>query len=125
MALTPDRTQSQTPRDLQSHRCIERAYPTGVRYAWEFKRGGEALDVEVAGGLVADDTASMIRAALDGAGLAFVFEELVADHLARGALVRVLADWCPIGPRFFLYYPGRWQVPAPLRAFIDMVCGEG
>ena len=32
-------------------------------------------------------------AALDGLGLAYVFEEDVTDYLARGELVRVLEDW--------------------------------
>ena len=109
------------PHDLGRHRCIERRYPNGSRYAWEFERDGEVLELEVGGPLVADDTVLMIRAALDGAGLAFVFEELVVEHLARGTLERVLEDWCPIAPRFYLYYPGRRQVPAPLRAFIGMV----
>ncbi len=109
------------PHDLGSHRCIERRYPNGSRYAWEFAREGEMLELEVGGPLVADNTALMIRAALDGVGLAFVFEELVTEHVARGALERVLEDWCPVAPRFYLYYPGRRQVPATLRAFIDMV----
>lgn len=109
------------PQDLHAHACIERRYPSGSRYAWEFARDGDALEIEVSGPLIVDDTALMIRAALDGVGLAFVFESLVADHVSSGRLVRVLEDWCPIQPRFFLYYPGRRHVSAPLRAFIDMV----
>ena len=109
------------PHDLGSHRCIERRFPNGSRYAWEFERDGEVEEFEVSGPLVADDTALMIRAALDGAGLACVFEELVTDHVACGALERVLEDWCPVAPRFYLYYPGRRQIPAQLRAFIDML----
>ncbi len=115
------RTRPRVPHDLQGHRCIERRFPNGSRYAWEFERNGESMELEVTGPLVVDDTALMIRAALDGVGLAFVFEELVAEDVARGALQRVLEDWCPIKPRFYLYYPGRRQIPAPLRAFIDMV----
>ena len=109
------------PQDLQGHRCIERRYPDGSRYAWEFARGEEAVELEVSGPLVADDTALMLRAALDGVGLAFVFEELAADHVASGRLVRLLEDWCPARPRFFLYYPGRRQVSPAVRAFIDAV----
>ncbi len=116
------RTHPLTPDELQDHRCIERRYPAGARYAWEFERGGEAFELEVSGPLIVDDTALMLRAALDGVGLAFVFEELVADHVATGALIRVLDDWCPVKPRFYLYHPGRRQVPPPLRAFIDMAC---
>jgi DNA-binding transcriptional LysR family regulator len=80
------------------------------------------MELEITGPLAVDDTALMIRAALDGVGLAFVFEELVADYVASGALIRVLKGWCAVKPRFYLYYSGRRQVPAPLRAFIDMVC---
>ncbi len=36
-------------------------------------------------------------------------------------LVRLLEAWCPPFPGFHLYYPGRRQVPAPLRAFLDLV----
>jgi DNA-binding transcriptional LysR family regulator len=83
------------PQDLHLHACVERRFPNGSRYAWEFARGDDVMEVEVSGPLVLDDSALMIRAALDGIGLAFVYETLVADHVARGELVRVLEDWCP------------------------------
>ena len=110
-----------TPQDLYAHRCIGRRYPSGVAYAWAFARDGEALEVEVSGPLVADDRSLIIAAALEGIGLAHIHEAFVADHVRRGELVRVLEDWCPVLPRFFLYHPGRRQMPAPLRAFVDMV----
>jgi DNA-binding transcriptional LysR family regulator len=61
----------------------------------------------------------VIRAALDGAGLAWVAEDRVTEHLESGALVRVLEDWCPPFPGFFLYYPSRRQQPAALAALVD------
>jgi DNA-binding transcriptional LysR family regulator len=36
-------------------------------------------------------------------------------------LVRILEDWSPSIEGLFLYYPGRRQVPATLRALIDMI----
>jgi DNA-binding transcriptional LysR family regulator len=30
-------------------------------------------------------------------------------------------DWCPPFPGFFLYYPGRRQLPPALRALIDFL----
>ena len=54
-----------------------------------------------------------------GVGLAFVAEDRVTEHLARGALVRVLEDWCPPFPGYFLYYPSRRQQPAALAAMIE------
>jgi DNA-binding transcriptional LysR family regulator len=59
------------------------------------------------------------RAAIDGVGLAFMSEEQATPHLANGTLVRVLEDWCPPFPGFFLYYPSRRQHPAALSALID------
>ena len=61
----------------------------------------------------------MIRAAIDGVGLAFMSEEHAAPHLASEALVRVLEDWCPPFPGFFLYYPRQRQLPAALAALIE------
>jgi DNA-binding transcriptional LysR family regulator len=36
-------------------------------------------------------------------------------------LIRVLEDWSPSFEGLVLYYPGHRQVPAALRALIDMI----
>jgi hypothetical protein len=36
-------------------------------------------------------------------------------------LVRVLEDWSPSVQGLFLYYPGHRQVPATLRALIELI----
>ncbi len=120
-AYFASRGRPRIPQDLHVHACIGRRYPSGAFYAWAFARGGEAMEVEVSGPLIADDRSLIMAAALDGVGLAHIHEALVADHIARGELVRVLEDWCPRLPQFFLYYPGRRQMPASLRVFVDMV----
>ncbi len=108
-------------RTCKVHACIGRRYPSGAFYAWVFAQAGEEVTVDVSGPLVADDRSLIMAAALDGIGLAHIHEAFVTDHIERGELVRVLEDWCPVLPQFFLYYPGRRQMPAPLRAFVDMV----
>ena len=108
------------PQDLRTHSCVARRYPSGAFYTWAFARGSETAEVAIPGRLVVDDRSLILAAALDGYGLAHIHEALVADHVAGGELVRVLEDWCPVLTRFYLYYPGRRQVPGPLRAFIDM-----
>lgn len=112
------------PRDLRAHACIRFRFPGGALYRWEFEKGGQALDVEVDGPLTVDGQDLMVQAALDGVGLAFTFEDYVLPHLRRRRLVRVLEDWCPRFPGFFLYYPSRRQPSAGLRAFIDLVRRE-
>ncbi len=109
------------PQDLHAHACVARRYPNGGFYKWAFARGDEVVNLVIRGQLVVDDRSLIVAAALEGVGLAHIHEVFVQDHVARGDLVRVLEDWCPALPEFCLYYPGRRQVPAPLRAFIDMV----
>ncbi len=113
------RAKPKTPRDLVHHRCINVRHGSGAIYRWEFDKGKQSLVVGVAGPLVVDDVELSIRAALDGVGLAFVDDDRVAGHLASGALMRVLDDWCPPFPGFFLYYPSRRQLPPALSALIE------
>ena len=108
-----------SPHDLPKHQCINLRGGSPVPYRWEFEKDGEALVVDVNGPLIADDADLMIRAAVDGLGLTFSFEEYVASQIASGALVRVLDDWCPPFPGYFLYYPSRRQQSAALSALID------
>ena len=107
------------PHDLLEHRCINFRHGSEGVYRWEFDKGDQSLTVAVNGPLITNDIGLLIRAAMDGVGLAFVAEEHATPHLANGGLVRVLEDWCPPFPGFFLYYPSRRQQPAALSALIE------
>lgn len=63
----------------------------------------------------------LIRAALDGLGIAYTIESLVREHLDAGALVRRLVPYCPRFPGLHLYYPSRRQVPPKLRALVEFL----
>jgi DNA-binding transcriptional LysR family regulator len=108
-----------TPHDLLKHRCINFKHGSAGLYRWEFDKGKKSLSVAVSGPLIVDDVETMIRAAIDGVGLAFASDERVAPELANGELIRVLEDWCQPFPGFFLYYPSRRQQPAALAALIN------
>src|SRR5712691_12286371 len=90
-----------SPRDLLNHRCINFRHGADGVYRWEFDKGKQSLTVAVNGPLIVDDVELLIRAAIDGVGLAFMSDDRAAPHLASGALVR-LEDWCPPFPGFFL-----------------------
>lgn len=109
----------QHPRDLAAHRCIRFRFSSGILYRWEFEQNGEEIEIPVQGPLILDEDHLIANAAVDGAGLAFVFEDYVRDALAAGKLVRVLEDWCPRFDGFFVYYPSRRQMRPALRAFVD------
>jgi DNA-binding transcriptional LysR family regulator len=109
------------PRDLLQHQCINFRHGSAGLYRWEFERGKKSLSVAVTGPLIVDDGVLVLRAALDGVGLAFLAEHQVLPHLASGALVRVLEPWCQPYPGFFLYYPSRRQQPSAVAALIDVL----
>jgi DNA-binding transcriptional LysR family regulator len=108
-----------TPHDLTEHNCINLRLPTyGGLYAWEFEKGGRELRVHVDGQLVFNTTDLRFKAVLAGLGLACLPEEQVNGQLARGELIRVLADWCPPFSGYHLYYPSRRQ---PTPAFVVLL----
>ena len=108
-----------TPHDLLKHRCINFRHGDAGLYRWEFEKGKKSLSVAVTGPLIVDDVETLVRAATDGIGLAFVSDERVEPQLESGELIRVLEDWCQPFPGFFLYYPSRRQQPAALAALIN------
>lgn len=112
------------PRELAQHQCIRIRFPNGANYRWEFAKGDERLEIEVDGPLAVGEMLLMIRAAEEGLGLAYVYEDYARSAVAAGRLRTVLDDWRPAEPGFFLYYPSRRLVPAGLRAFIDLVRSE-
>src|ERR1700704_1035349 len=108
-----------TPHDLLKHRCINFRHGSAGVYRWEFDKGKKSLSVAVNGPLIVDNVETLIRAAIDGVGLAFISEERVEPQLESGDLIRVLEDWCQPFPGFFLYYPSRRQQPAALSGLIN------
>ena len=62
-----------------------------------------------------------VDAAMAGAGIVYLFEEWLQPHFTHGELEPVLAPWWPSFSGPFLYYAGRRNLPAPLRAFVDFV----
>lgn len=110
------------PADLHEQACIRFRFPgSGALYRWEFGRNGEELEIDVDGPLTTNDVDLTVNAAVRGVGLTQVMEEIVHAELGDGRLLRVLEDWCPEFPGFYLYYPSRAQMPLKLRVFIDLL----
>lgn len=108
------------PQELVGHACINwKAAPDATPYRWEFVEDGHDFSVGVDARVVTNDLALMVRLALDGVGLAMVWESRVRDHLEAGELVAVLEDYSTPFPGFYLYYPHRRHTSPALRSFID------
>jgi DNA-binding transcriptional LysR family regulator len=112
------------PRDLLQHACLRGKFPSGAMPLWEYERDGETVSVDPGGPLVfrvAGAVDLAIKAALDGLGVIYLFEDWLKPHLDSGALVPVLEPWWQGFSGPYLYYPGRRYLPSPLRAFVDFI----
>lgn len=116
----------QRPQDLSAHRCINLRLPTqGGLYAWEFDDGGTPVRTAVQGQVICNTTPRMVQAALDGLGLAYVPLDVAAPHLASGALVSVLAPYCPMVDGYRLYFASRRQMSPAFALVLDCLRQPG
>ncbi len=116
----------QTPQDLLRHRCVRWRWRGQARpYAWEFREAGRWFSVAVQGPLIVDRREFSVMAALQGIGIAFAIEQVVAPWIAAGRLVPLLEAWSGWFPGFFLCYPRQRQMAPALRAFIDALRAAG
>ena len=108
------------PQDLVRHICINMRHETaGGLYAWEFEKDGQELRVRVDGQLIFNNSYAMIDAAVNGYGIAYVPEDIVARQIASGELVSILDDWSPFFDGYFLYYPSRRQNLPAFKVVVD------
>jgi DNA-binding transcriptional LysR family regulator len=115
------RRHPKVPADLLQHHCIRARMASGRLYRWEFERRGESILIDAPGTLTLDDSGLMLEAALAGAGLTYLAEQAIAEHVTTGRLITVLEDWTPSYPGLCLYFAGRRHIPAKLRALVDLI----
>jgi len=131
LVASPDylkrRGQPEVPEDLVHHECLRLKW-LGVRprvwRMWHPEHPEQVVEVDVQPMLLANHTDTLLRATLDGAGITSVSVDLVAAHLTRGELVRVLSPW--ITGRLALYaaLPSRKFIPQRTRIFLDYLVEE-
>ena len=110
------------PRDLHSHNCVlYRAPWDRTLQPWLLNRDSEQIETAVDGSPIVNDIELMQSAVLDGAGIGYLPEPMVASHLEQGRLARVLPDWSRSVDGVFLYHPSRRQAPMPLQVFLRFV----
>ncbi len=108
------------PDDLRAHSCL-RFSQLPAEVEWRFRRGARDVVVPVMGPIVADNSETLRRGALAGAGLIVLPVYYAAMDLAEGRLVSVLGDWeLDVLGIFAVYSSGR-LVPAKVRAFVDFL----
>ncbi len=112
----------ETPRDLLRHNAIRFRLPQGGFIPWRFHENGRSFEVTPEGSLIVNDPDVALHAAVDGVGVLYTVAPYTAAAIADGRLVPLLEPWQPVpADGFYLYYPSRRHVPAPLQALINFL----
>jgi DNA-binding transcriptional LysR family regulator len=111
-----------TPADLSNHACL--IYESGGRVydEWNFMDQGDNYKVRVNGAIHINDGSALVTAAVCGAGVVLIPVKVIAEELARGELVQILADCqLPPGPAIYAVYPARDWLPLKTSTFIQFL----
>jgi DNA-binding transcriptional LysR family regulator len=107
-----------TPDDLRGHRLV---FPTGVAEVatWTFVKNGRSRTLRLTPALRLDSIEATIDAAVAGWGITRLLSYQVADEIAAGKLVEILAETEDnLIPVHLLHAEGR-HATAKLRSFLD------
>lgn len=108
------------PPDLLNHQCIRVRLPDGAVFRWRFEKDGETAQIDVRGQIILDEASLARVAVLEDTGIGFFMEQSVLADIEEGRLIRILNDWTPPFPGLCLYYPGRRNLSAGVKAFLAL-----
>lgn len=108
------------PDDLVTHSCLQYAFwSTPVAGEWSFERDGRVYAPTINGQFRTNDARSLLAAALQGYGIAYIADYLTADAIAAGSLVRVLPEYATaVRAMHMLTLPQTRPTPK-LRTFVE------
>lgn len=109
------------PEDLHAHRCIGFNFRRQQPW-WSFARDGEPFELPIVPVIEANNGDTVVQLAVEGVGIARVGRFNVADAIADGRLVELLAEYNPgdVEP-FHALFLGGSTLPARVRVFIDFL----
>lgn len=110
----------EAPADLIHHDCLRYSLLDAAD-EWRFKVEGKSLSVPVTSRFEAGNGSVLRSAALAGMGLIVVPSFMVADDLAAGRLVQVLASFSFVRLTVSAVYAPARVVPSNVRAFVDLL----
>lgn len=110
------------PEELAQHRYLRYSYmenDTSMPMHEWLKRSGSAQGVD----LVCNNGDVLVKAAIDGLGIAFQPTFICGEAIARGQLRIVLPEYAPAPLGLYAAYAHRTLLASKVRAFVDFVEG--
>jgi DNA-binding transcriptional LysR family regulator len=112
----------ETPHDLVHHEVLLFRDPQTSRpFPWQFQRGKDLIEIEVAGRVMMDDPSAAVEACVAGQG---IFQSLAVGlrpWLVRGDILQILSAWSDERYPLFAYHPSRNLPPAKVTAFLSFI----
>jgi len=109
-----------TLADLSTHNCVGfRLLRSGSLYEWDVTDGERQVAVQTTGTAVITDSTFARELAIEGIGIAYIFEPLVRTDLREERLRWVLPEASLQEDGLFVYFPRRAALAPKLRAFIE------
>jgi DNA-binding transcriptional LysR family regulator len=118
-AYLRERGEPRRVADLARHNCLSHSYYG--KSLWHFTRQGEPLSVAVGGSIAANESVTLMQAAVAGAGVVMLPTYLAWPLLASGELVRLLTDCEPQVVGIHAVYSSRRHMSAALRLLVDFL----
>jgi DNA-binding transcriptional LysR family regulator len=109
-----------TAIQMAGRECITFSSPK-LRDGWVLQSARERIRVQPNCILMSNNLVPILGAIRAGMGVGLVFENLVRNELASGALVRVLPEYHVHVLPYFIVYPSRKHLPAKTRVMIEFL----
>ncbi len=111
----------QHPKDLERHNCLLMRFGETVDNEWSFRSGATNFSIMVKGNRITNDGAIVRSWCLEGHGIVLKSIWDVEHHIAKGELVRLLADFAPPPSSLQIVYVGGQGMPRRIRMLIDFL----
>jgi DNA-binding transcriptional LysR family regulator len=105
--------------ELSLHNCLTHTYYG--KTVWHFDRAAQPVAIAVSGNISANDSTSIVQAALSGAGVALLPTYLAAPLIRTGQLVALLPQAKPRELSIHAVYASRKHMSAALRTMLDFL----
>lgn len=105
--------------DIATHRCLDYSQG-GIRRGWLFEPDGEAIRTPVLPSpVLCNNGDALAQMAVDGGGLVYLPDFIIADHVRAGRLAVVMSDIATRTFGIYAVYPAGRHMPLKTRAFVD------
>lgn len=106
--------------DLERHQCLRyRFATTGKVMDWTLTANPQISQLRLPTALTLNNMEAMLRAAIDGHGIAYVPDFLAREALAQAQLETVLDEHCGDQGQFWALWPSSRHLSPKIRVFVD------